>query len=236
MRNSRLAFSLLAASIFTGNAHATLIVSSDGLPGEASVIDFSQFPDQTLTVGPVQIGTLVDRDVVFTATHIFDAAGFSAEMYGFGGNGIWFGGTRATNVWVNPQSDGVLSSMRFTFADSPVSFVGGFMNYCSDVQSLCAPDVFLRALGSTGEILEQYNLAVSAPILTPNATNDGAFRGIARSSADIFAFEFVGVGAMDDLTFSAAPRSVPEPGTLGLFMSALVMFGVVRRKRVAALS
>ena len=233
MRRPHLALSLLVAPLFFTNAHATLLTSADGL-GPATIIDFSQFPDQTVTLGPVQVGDLVGRDVEFSATNFYDAAGFSAEMYGFGNNGIWWGGTRDTNAWVNPTSGDVPSIMRFTFGDSPVAFVGGFMNYCVAFGVGCPNDVFLRVLGSADEILEEYNLALLAPIVTPDETNGGAFRGIARNTSDIYAFEFVGAGAIDDLTFSAAATSVPEPGTLGLFASAMGIFGLMRRKRRAA--
>ena len=106
--------------------------------------------------------------------------------------------------------------MTFTFNDGPVEAVGGFMNYCPNCGSMSRPpfpdDVFIEALGATGEVLEVYNLADLAPISTPGAVDDGAFRGISRDTNDIFAFRISGLlSVIDDLAFS---RVDPFPDVL----------------------
>jgi hypothetical protein len=227
-------FASIAAMGIIGTAHAAFIPSAGVLPGPATVIDFSDHLTQEITIGPEQVGALVGRDVLFTAINQYDVAGFSADIYGLGSNGQW-GVTAAhdTFAWVNPSIDTRVSSMRFTFVDAPVSFVGGFMNYCvsnAPAQTGCSNTALLRALDINGAILEQYDLASLAPIFTPDELDGGGFRGISRDTADIYAFEFVGPGVLDDLTFSAAPVSTPTPGTLGLFVTALLFGGFYSRR------
>jgi hypothetical protein len=105
------------------------------------------------------------------------------------------------------------------------------MNYCVAPGAGCDSPV-LRILDSSLSILETYDLASLAPITTPDALNAGAFRGITRASADIYAFEFVGAGVFDDLTFSARPTSVPEPSTLMLLVVGIGLSALRSRRRL----
>jgi hypothetical protein len=111
---------------------------------------------------------------------------------------------------INNQQGGSAIFARFTFA-TPISAVGALLNYCPDCGE---PDPIIQVFGEAGNLLESYDLAILAPIGTPNGFNAGAFRGIQRLSADIHAIEFIdGFQVVDDLTFSAA-TAVPEPASL----------------------
>ena len=216
-------------------ANATLITSASDIGGTPTVIDFSDHPAQEITLGPTQLGNLVGQNVIFTATNSFDVAGFSAALYGLGANGTWDSNTRSF-AWVNP---GAVATMRFSFLDAPVSSVGAFMNYCTNLPFSgpgCGTDgVLLSALDSSLAPLESYRLDTSAPINTPDERDAGAFRGISRSTADIFAFELSGAGVLDDLTFfrAATQGQVPEPSSLALLALSLGLLTLVCRSRVS---
>ena len=125
--------------------------------------------------------------------------------YGLAGNGQW-GNGRTGYSGVNRGT----GTMTYRFLDTPVSQVGGFVNY-APAQGL---DSLIEALAQDGTVLEGYDVLSLAPIITPGGVNQGAFRGIARATADIYAFRvsnsFV---VLDDLKFSdnASPPSVATP-------------------------
>jgi len=237
MRLSKLLAVTLISTLSTWtSANAALITSADSITGPVDIIDFSDHAQREITLGPAQVGNLVDRDVVYTATNDYDVAGFSGELFGIGRNGMW---NQSMNGYamshVDDPSTPLRSTMRFTFNDGPVSAVGAFMNYCISSLTTRAPcdGAFpvLRVLGASMNVIEVYDLWSSAPIFTPDALNAGAFRGIVRDTADIYAFEFMGVGVIDNLTFTARPASVPEPATNALLGLGLGLMVLSRRRR-----
>lgn len=108
------------------------------------------------------------------------------------------------------------------------SSVGGFMNY------LPGGDPVIAAIASDGTtVLESYDLATAAPISTPGGLNDGAFRGISRATADIAYFRLSGSYLIEhDITLSSNGSATPEPGTLGLMVSAAMLAGVGFRRKL----
>lgn len=207
------------------SAEAIPVTSQAALGGPLTVIDFSQFNSgYTFTNGPTQVGGLVGEDVVYTA--IAPGAGFAGGPYVLGGNGNW------SETFI-PGRDGYAflniggTSMTFKFNSGPVRAVGGFMNYCAECDFANA---MIEALGLGGVVLETFNVETDAPIVTPNATNDGAFRGIVRATADIFAFRVsADLAVLDDLSF-VRDGAVPEPATTALLGLGLLGAGVARRR------
>lgn len=212
-----------AAFLFiTCLARADLVTSSAQFISP-SVIDFSQFADASglQTTGPVQVGALAGVDVVFTSTNV-DGAILGSGPYGLGDNGQW--DANQTFAGLNVDASGFDGyTMMFQFNSGPVADVGGIMNYATFAGSGFG-DVILSALAADNSTLEAWDLSVLAPILTPNGIDDGAFRGIVRPQADIFGFAVSNSAvAITDLTFSSQVVPTPEPGSLLLLFTALVV-------------
>jgi len=188
---------------FGSAVQADLVTSAGDIPS-ATVIDFSEFGGSFLfTSGPVQIGNPVALDIEWFSTNSNAVIGNGG--YGLGDNGGWDSGR---NGYTGLNTDS--GSMTFQFNDGPVAGVGGFMNYA--VPNFGTPTI--EVLDQGGAVLESYDILALAPISTPNGTNEGAFRGIVRPQADIYALRLLnGYDVLDDLTFSAGPREpvVPVP-------------------------
>ena len=176
----------------------TLVTDTSQMPGIDGVVDFSDKTSSVFTVGPEQVGSLIGEDIEFTASG--PSGGFSFPSYGLVDNGTW-GPNGFTYAFID---NGLGSWVRFEFNDGPVSAVGGFVNY-----AICGSDVgcgsgpfSIRAYDASMNLLDQFTVSTDAPISTPLAENDGAFRGIVRTTADIAVFEIEGgVAVIDDLTF-----------------------------------
>jgi hypothetical protein len=207
---------------------ATLITSSAGFQNPV-VIDFSQYSNCSFggqgCAPPLNVGGLVGEIVTFTGTPGFLGASAYNALFGFDANGFW---DNAHNGFIginNGQgSAGIFA--RFTFAAGLVSAVGAFENYSPGNGG----NPIIRALGINGNILEQYDLSLFAPISTPGGLNEGAFRGILRPTPDIAAIEYSdGFQAIDNLTFShSSPAKVSEPSSL--FLAVLGAFVPILRR------
>jgi len=223
MKCSTATIHLMAAAfacIATTNAQAVLLTSASGIQ-EPAVIDFSQFNTDTyFTATPLQLGSLVNRDVTAIGVGPFQRI-LVTVSFTLRGDIEW---TPERHGYASSNSFG--GSISFAFNDAPVRAVGGFMNY-----ALYDDRVLVEALDRGGSVLESYDLDMIAPIDTGGGINVGEFRGIARNSADIAAFRFTGTFTLlDDLTFS----QVPEPATLSLVPLGMAMLGMRRRFRAAS--
>lgn len=216
-------FAVLVLVGFVPAARAALVTSADQL-GNATVIDFSEFSGNWLrTSGPVQIGNPVGRNIEWFTTYGDSVIG--NEGYGLSANGSWNSG-RQGYTGLNTAS----GAMTFRFNDAPVSGVGGFVNYATPGYGAA----IIEVLDQNGAVLESYDVTALAPISTPGATNAGAFRGIVRPQADIYALRLNNsYDVLDDLTFTSAPAvPVPTLSTWAMLLLAglLGMLGVIRRR------
>ncbi len=208
-------FGVIFAVLLATGASAALVTSSSGFPAGSLVINFSQFTGAAQiegTNGPVQVGTLVAADVVFTSANT-DGYLSNFDGWGLSPNGNW---TSAHNGYASVNDNS--NPMVFTFA-TPVAAVGGFMSYQPGDGT-----VTFEALGAGNVVLETYDLTSAAPISAPG-TDGGAFRGIVRPSADIVALRIIGgYAVIDDLTFSAsAGAAIPATSPLGLVALGLLL-------------
>ena len=198
-------------------------------PQSSSMVDFQAYPTEVVTLGPISLASSTGEEVQFTATNAYESAGFSTPTYGLGGNGNWTS-VAGTFAWVDGGPSGASgSTMTFTFLSGPVSFVGGVMNYIPQVNlPFVNSSLFsIKALDAQGSILEQYSLEDAAPIRTPNSNNVGAFRGIQRGTADIYAFEIQGAGVIRNLQFRSP---IPEASTSSLFALGLLSLILASRR------
>lgn len=217
-RSGALFLSMFGTCILvSGNASATLITDAGPL-GFPTVIDFSQFTGPyTFTTGPVPIGALVGDNVTWESTSPLSVIG-DGSIYGLGGNGSWDNG-RVGFTGANSDT----AQMTYRFLDGPVQGVGGFVNYT--IASDGPSDAFISVLDINGAVLESFNVVTLAPISTPSTLNDGAFRGILRSSADIYALRLTGrFSVLDNLTYS---NEVPEPTSVLLVGMCLIGTGLL---------
>lgn len=218
------AFAFVASFAITVNAD---LLTSDTI-SPSVVIDFSTQPTVTSVTGPLQIGDLVGMDVTVTTMDGTPNLTTNYDGWGLCANGDW----GSPRTYISSQSQ---AGMRIAFNDGPVAQVGGLMNNARD----CGPDLVITALDSNMNVLETYNVTQLANILT----NEGAFRGISRVSADITYLEINGESpVLDDLTFSSDADigppgdTVPVPmsvSSLILLAGILSLFGLItiRRRR-----
>jgi hypothetical protein len=207
------------------------LVDDASIPYDAALIDFSQFRAHgrvPLPAGgpPIAIDQLPGEAVLLRTTQYHglllgdhSPPAFPDNNYYLGSNGHW-GPDRDGFVGVG-GGDGTRGVMRFEFADGPVSFVGGVLNYSPDAMWL---PVFISALDERRAVLERHAIDVEAPIDTNALMDAGEFRGISRPQNDIFAFEISAPFAVvDDLRFFR----IPEPHTGAL----AVVGGMTMRRR-----
>jgi len=205
-------------------ASAALVTSAVG----PVVADFNQFAGlgYNFQNGPTQVQNGTSPIVItWTAAGGQQGGGVLGQgSYGLAGNGSWgSGGQTYTAV------DNAAAQITMMFS-APVSGVSMFVNYCPDCGGTAAS---IAALDSGGNIIESYDLTVSAPISTPGGQNAGAYRGITHATSDIWGFEIFNMYMVgDDLTVTGAASGVPEPtsGLLALGGLAGILIQRLRRR------
>jgi hypothetical protein len=152
-------------------------------------------------------------------------------LYSLGTNGNWnpLGGPYLPPAAaLNDSTDfyGVADTMTFAFA-SPVSSVGGFMNFSPSISF--PPNPTTIAVYDSGMNLIESTDLNNQPFPTTGADNSGLFVGFQESGPNIKYFTLTdNYVAITDLTYA----TVPEPGSMLLLGSGLLGACAYSRRRL----
>ena len=194
------------------------------------VIDFESLGEISGVSGPVQIGGDVGVDVTVEASNGQNEIYINPSSWGLIDNGDWESPKTYVSTEIRDSTEGML----FSFNDGAVSEVGAFMN---NIEGLSQnQDLVITALDAGMNVLESYNINNTAVISTPGGTNQGAFRGIERPTADIAYFLVAGEGpVLDDLTWSGSSpqdgaKAIPTMTMPGIALTLLGLLFVASRR------
>lgn len=174
------------------------------------------FPGGAGIFGGPGAGSVAGFNITYTSNVVYDYDG----GFGMGSNGNW----GLSMIGINAPTGAMTIDLGGLY-----SSVGGFMNY-----SPGNGDATISALAADGTtILESYVISTLAPISTPDALDDGAYRGIERLASDIayFRIENSYLG-MHNMTLDGGSAAIPEPSTALLMVSAAGLL-LLRRRRAA---
>ncbi len=234
-RTYMMARTLLAAAaaltLSAGAAQAALITSDATYTGPDLNLAGYDNGSFNFTFGPVTVG-----EFTFTRSNTQTNSGLGAVVgqgdYALNDNGN-FGGDA---VYIGLDGGG---GYGYLTGATGYSQMGFFFNYARFGRTPVGDDPTIAALDINGNVLEEYNLLATAPIGTPGGFNAFAFRGISRSTADIYGFRFGGsyILATGTATGEVIPTvpptgAVPEPGVWALMILGFgAAGGMLRRQR-----
>lgn len=196
-------------SLMVVEAGASVVTSISG--GTVIPMPAVNYPPIGQGGGPVTFGPGITWSSTNDGTNAPASVFGYTGSYDFLGNGFWTGAL-GPMAGLNDSTDffGVTDTMTFTFA-SPVSAVGGFLNYVpgsSNPTTIAVWDV-------NGILIESYDLG----FFTSGGPDIGAFYGFQESGATIKSFtltdNYIGIVNLTTAT-------VPEPSSLLLIGTGLL--------------
>lgn len=206
---------------------SSLLTSSVGYTGPALTFLASQNVEYFYTNGPTALGNGISFTSTVDQGSSIGRGDVPSDVYfGLADNG------RAQNV-VTIGLESVNSEfMTLTFTDAVQSF-GALMNYARFSDGTPHANPVISAYDSANNLIASYDLEALAPIITPGATDQFAFRGILSSGALIKSFR---LGGSQIIATGAVAGAVPEPATWALMIVGFGMVGASMRKRSPAVS
>lgn len=214
---------LMALAVSTGLAGTAVAapVTDDGGFVNPFTYDFSE-PPSVFSAGPENFNA-GPVGVVYTSLSSSSVYNFTGG-YGLTTNGSWNSGREG---YLGTNCGGAQCTISLTF-DTLLAGIGGFVNYSRGDGAPATMQIF----DASGGLLETFDVSNAAPIVTPNTTNDGAFRGFLRPTTDIARLDIFGEYIVfDDLQIVTDAARVPVPATLPLLLGALLTAGAVARRR-----
>ena len=218
----------LALMLLTGTSWGMLIDDFSTI-SNTTVIDFHEWTGSEGSLNNTfQIGSF-PGDVEWDVSSSFDSGIIGNGITYLGPNGFWDGRDDYPERNGYTNLNDLTGDMFYSF-ETPVSFVGGFINYDPDYEY---GHPTIATLDINDNVIESYLLSIDVQGLGFNA---GEYWGISSSTNDIYSLmvsnAFI---VLDDLTYSRDTGNVapvPEPATILLMGVGLAGIAAVQRKRM----
>ncbi|WJG10952.1 PEP-CTERM sorting domain-containing protein [Aliiglaciecola sp. LCG003] len=223
MKSTFFKTTLVGLMFCLGNsANAALITTDVGYSGMGLNLTAYQNGSYNFTFGP----EVLPGGITFTAAPGGGGNSGSGSVIGQGGYGLGANGSFGGDaVYIGVDSATGYADLSF---DSAVSTFGAYINYCP---SCNGDNPFIAALDEFDNVVETWDLSVSAAISTPGGFNDFRFRGIDLGASSFSKFRFGG----NYILLAASPDGdpigqtpIPEPSTLAIFV--LGIMGLASRR------
>lgn len=205
---------LLGASLLFGASAQAAVVGS--FANSVLIEDFEGLG--FVSTGPI---TLAGGQVIATSNVL---ATYDYLPVDLGSNGAWgLDGFVGIGDYYNfTTAPSATDSLTFT-SFAGLTNLGADFSIYKDAST--SGSLLLEALGANGSVLESTQVTID--FNDPTSYNRSVFYGFSRTSNDIFGMRVSGDGFVVDNLMTSA---VPVPASLPLFVSALALFGLLRRK------
>ncbi len=203
-------------------AAGTLITSDAGYTGRG--LDLSAFANGSynFTFGPINVDG-------YTFTAAPGGGGNSGQgsvvgqgPYGLGSNGSF----DLPAVYIGVDSGTGYAQL---LGDTGYDQLGFFINYAPGI----GDDATFWTLDAAGNVMDEFNIADLAPVVTPGGFNQFEFRGVAYDDGtQIYGMRFGGNYILLTGTANGVPNpGVPEPATWAMLIAGFGLVGAAARQR-----